>query len=317
MTPRGRKILNMVLAVAVAVAAWVFVIINYDPMTDITYSDVPVTFTGEAALAERGLAVAGTNVEGLSVTLSQKRVDAGRISAEDISVIADLSECVAGDNRVELRISGPEGTSVLRADKSVAEVSVGRAKRDTREIKVMYKEAEDENAELITFDLSNAEAEVICTQDRLKGVDKVAAMLDYDEVGDTVKSYTVDLVALDREGNVIPHVLIYPEEISLDACTGFTKTVDLSVPVKNTQDDYYEREYTVPDQVTIKGPQEDIDKIGTVRAYEVDISGVYEDTELPLEYNLPEGVYVADRSKNQKIRVTVTEKEEEDTSDGA
>ena len=57
MTPRGRKIVNMVLAVLVAIAAWVFVIINYDPMTDITYSDVPVTFTGEEALAERGLAV--------------------------------------------------------------------------------------------------------------------------------------------------------------------------------------------------------------------------------------------------------------------
>lgn len=315
MTPRGRKIVNMVLAVLVAIAAWVFVIINYDPMTDITYSDVPVSFTGEEALAERGLAVVQTSVSGLSVTLSQKRVDASRIGPEDITVLADLSECVAGDNRVDLKISGPEGTTVLKADKAVADVSVGRAKRDVRPIKVMYKEPEEENAELITFDLSNTEAEVVCTQDRLDSIETVAAMLDYEDVTDTVKSYTVDLVALDKEGNVIPHVLITPEEISLDACAGFTKTVSLSVPVKNTQDDYYERKYTVPERMVIKGSLDDIDNIGTVRAHEVDISGIYEDTELPIEYNLPEGIYVADKSKGQMIKVTVSEKKTEDETE--
>ena len=315
MTPRGRKIVNMVLAVLVAIAAWVFVIINYDPMTDITYSDVPVTFTGEEALAERGLAVVQTSVDGLNVTLSQKRVDASRIGPEDITVLADLSECVAGDNRVDLKISGPEGTTVLKADKSVADVSVGRAKRDVRPIKVMYKDPEEENAELITFDLSNTEAEVVCTQDRLDSIETVAAMLDYEDVTDDVKSYTVDLVALDKEGNVIPHVLINPEEISLDACAGFTKTVSLSVPVKNTQDDYYERKYTVPERMVIKGSLDDIDNIGTVRAHEVDISGIYEDTELPIEYNLPEGIYVADKSKGQVIKVTVSEKKTEDDTE--
>ena len=246
------------------------------------------------------------------MTLSQKRVDASRIGPEDITVLADLSECVAGDNRVDLKISGPEGTTVLKADKAVADVSVGRAKRDVRPIKVMYKEPEEENAELITFDLSSTEAEVVCTQDRLESIETVAAMLDYKDVTDTVKSYTVDLVALDKEGNEIPHVLISPEEISLDACAGFTKTVSLSVPVKNTQDDYYERKYTVPERMVIKGSLDDIDNIGTVRAHEVDISGIYEDTELPIEYNLPEGIYVADKSKGQMIKVTVSEKKTED-----
>ena len=305
----------MVLAVAVAVAAWAFVVINYDPMTDITYGDVPVTFTGEDALAERGLAVAETNVEGVSVTLNQKRVDAGRTGEDDISVLADLSDCVAGDNRVELKISGPDGTTVLKTDKTTVEVSVGRAKRDTRDIKVMYREPEEENAEPVTFDLSSTEAEVVCTQDRLNQIDTIAALLDYDEVDDTVSSYTVELAALDSEGNVLPHVLIYPEEISLDACAGFTKEVSLSVPVKDTSDDDYERKYSYPDKVVIKGSQDAIENIGTVRGFEIDISGFYEDGELPIEYNLPEGVYIADESLGQTIKVTVSEKKSEDSGD--
>ena len=312
MTARGQQIVNMVLAILVAVAAWAFVVINYEPMTDITYSEVPVTFTGEEALAERGLAVAETDVEGVSVTLNQKRVDAGRTDESDIIVLADLSECVAGDNRVDLKISGPEGTSVLKTDKTTVDVSVGRAKRDVREISVMFSGAEEENAEPVTFDLSSTEAEVVCTQDRLNRIAAVAALLDYDEVGDTVRSYTVDLVALDRDGNVLPHVMIYPGEISLDACRGFTKEVSLTVPVKDTSDDDYERKYSVPDKVVIKGPMDDIDNIGTVRGREVDISGIYEDTELPVEYNLPEGIFIADGSLGQTVKVTVTEKKTED-----
>lgn len=302
----------MVLAFLVAAGAWVFVIYNYEPMTDVTYTGVPVTFSGEKALAERGLAVAETEVEGVTVTLNQKRVDAGRIDAEDITVLADLSNCVAGDNRVDLRISGPDGTSVIKTDTNSTDVSVGRAKSSSMEIKVRYDEAEEENAEPVTFDLSSEVAEVTCTQDRLNAIGTIAALLEYDEVGDSVKSYTADLVALDKEGNVLPHVVIYPEEISLDACAGFTKEVSLSIPVKNSSDDGYERKYSAPDRMYIKGSEEAVSKIGTVRAVEIDLSGIYEDTVIPIEYNLPEGIYVADRSKGQGIRVTVTEKKTED-----
>ena len=312
MTARGQKILNIVLAVLVSIGAWVFVVINYYPMIDITYTDVPVTFSGADALAERGLAVSDTSVEGVTVTLNQKRVDADRLSEEDISVSADISNCVAGDNRVELRISGPEGTTVLRTDRTTVDVSVGRAKSETMDIKVMYAEPGEENAEPVYFDLSSEQAQVICTQDRLASIKTVAALLDYDEVGDEIKSYTADLVALDNEGNVLPHVVIYPEEISLDACAGFTKEVSLSIPVKNTSEDGYIRKYAAPDTLVIKGPKDDIDNIGTVRAAEIDLSGIYENIELPIEYNLPEGIYVADKSKGQTVRVTVSEKKEDE-----
>lgn len=311
MTARGQKILNMVLAVLVAVGSWIFVIVNYDPMTDITYSDVPVTFVGEDALAQRGLAVAETDVEGISVTLNQRRTDTSRLKAEDISVTADLSDCVAGDNYIELKVSGPYDTTVEKYDTSSVEVSVGRAKSAEMDIDVAYADEIEENEEPIAFDLSLAVANVTCTADRLEEIDKVVALLKRENVGESRKSYTVDLAAMDDEGNIIPHVLISPEEISLDACEGYTKEVSLSIPVKTESDDDYDRKYIVPETVTIKGSQEAIDKIGTVRALEVDISDIYEDTEIPLKYNLPDNIYIADESRGQVMKVTVTRKEDE------
>ena len=69
----------MVIAILVAIAAWVFVVYNYDPMTLVSYSDVPVNFTGERDLADRGLAVSSTNMETVNVTLSQRRIDGKKI----------------------------------------------------------------------------------------------------------------------------------------------------------------------------------------------------------------------------------------------
>lgn len=310
MTDSSRKSINIVLAILVSVAAWIFVVYNYEPMTEVRYADVPVSFTGERELAERGLAVDEVSAEGVTVTLSQRRTDTARISADDIKITADVSGCVAGSNSIELSISGPADTTVVNSDTHLVGVTVDRAKSAEMDIDVLYTgEGIPEDAEPIATDMSRMVAEVECTADRLKDIDKVAALLEYSEVTDKTKSFTVDLAAVDKEGNVIPHVVIYPEEISLDASAGFTKEVSLSVPVKVKSDDNYERKYVTPDTVVLKGPEGSLDNIGTIRAYDVDISGEYENGEMPIEYNLPEGVYVANESLGQVVRYTVMEKE--------
>jgi YbbR domain-containing protein len=305
----------MILAVLVSIGAWVFVVYNYDPMTDISYSGVPVECIGEEELADRGLAVTDVSTEGISVTLNQKRIDAGRIDEEKISVVADVSGCAAGDNTIPLTVTGPNNTSVIAVDTESVNVTVGRAKTKTMDIDVIFSEDAEEGAEPIAFDLSRMNAEASCDGDSIDKIKKIAAVLDFNEVGETVKSFTADLVALDSEGNEVPHVVIYPDEISLDACVGYTKTVSLTVPVNKKIDDSYTRTYISPEKVTIKGPKDEIDNIGTVRAYEIDIRYIYENTEIPIEYNLPEGVYVANESLGQTLNVEVAKKPAKEEKD--
>ena len=102
MTDRGRKAINIILAIAVSVAAWVFVVYNYDPMTKERYSGIPITYTGLDSLANRGYAVAEANHERVDVILEQKRIDTGSITSDDISVTADVSGLSTGENTVVL-----------------------------------------------------------------------------------------------------------------------------------------------------------------------------------------------------------------------
>ena len=311
----SRKIFNMVIALLVSIAAWIFVVYNYDPMTPVKYTEVPVSFTGEDDLAERGLAVSEASTEAISVTLSQKRVDGSSISAEDIRVTADVSDCIAGDNNVALNVRGPDGTSVTTTNVSSIDVSVARTRTEVMNIEVVYGEGAEENEEPLAFDLSHDAAEVSCSADTMDDIAKIAAVLNYEDVTETVKSFTVDLEALDKDGNVIPHVVISPDEISLDASAAIVKTVPLNVPVTDDSDDDYERTYNAPSTVTIKGAEADIDKIGSVTANEIDISYIYSDTEIEIVLDLPEGVYLVGDPFEQKVTVRVTEKETDETEE--
>ena len=176
------------------------------------------------------------------------------------------------------------------------------------DIDVVYAADAPENREPIAYDMGQTQAEVVCAASKLKDVKRVAAVLNFDEVGEKVKSYTAKLVALDKNGNEVPHAVIYPGEISLDASDGVTKTVSLNIPVNSKVNDNYDRKYSAPDSIEIKGPEDVVSKINSVDAFEVDIRYVYEDSDIPLEYDLPEGVYPANESEQGVLKVTVTKK---------
>lgn len=312
MTTDGRKIVNMIIAIVVSIVAWVFVVYNFRPMTQVRHSDVEVVFTGEETLAERGLAISETALEELDVVLRQNRTEARTIKSEDIKITADVSECAAGDNQVQLQVRGPEGTTVVSSERSSISVSVERSRTDSAPVELMYSGDPEEGAEPIAFDMGVIEAEVSCTADRLGRIDKVAALLPYDEVGKAVKSFTCDLVAVDRSGNILPHVIVQPDEMSLDAAAGFTKEVPLNVKVNTRRDDDYTRKYSAPDTVVIKGSKEAIDKVDSIDTAEIDLRYTYESGEVEPEYILPEGIYLANASKGQTVKVTVSENKKTD-----
>ena len=309
------RLVNIILALLVSVGGWMFVVYNYYPMTDVRYNDVPISFSGERALADRGLAVSSVGTEKVRATLNQKRIDFNKYSPADIEAFADVSDCVAGDNNVKISVSGPSDTSVLSSGPDKISIEVERTDSAYMDIDVVYSSDAPENREPISYDMSQTQAEVVCAASKLSDVKSVAAVLNFNEVGERTKSYTAKLVALDKSGNEVPHAVIYPEEVSLDASDGTTKTVKLNVPVNSKVNDNYERKYSAPDSVTIKGAKDAINKITSVDATEVDIRYVYEDSELPLEYDLPEGVYPAGASKNAVLKVTVTKKASEQKSD--
>ena len=317
MSDKGRKIINIILALLVSMAAWVFVVYNYDPMTKEKYSGIPITYTGLETLANRGYAVAETNHERVDVTLEQKRIDTGNIGSEDISVTADVSQLSSGQNTVALHVEGPEDTSVSDISLKTVTIEIESSDSEDMEISVEYPAASaEDDAEPIVEELSETEATVIATSDRLARVDRVAAVIDPNDLNDKLKPLTVDLAALDAEGNRVLNVVVYPQSVSFKAAAGYVREVRLIVPVKDDSDDNYERTHTVRNTIVIKGSKDLVNKTGSITADEIDISGYYEDAEIPLTFELPDGIYLEEGYEAPVLKLKVKEKAtEEETGD--
>lgn len=307
MKDKTRKLIYGIMAVLVSIGAWAFVVYNYDPYTHVKYNDVSLDYVGERALADRGLAVSEAGEEDISVTLEQKRVDVNKISSSDITAELDVSACVAGDNKVSPNVSGPKETAVVTFDAKPVNVQVERTESKFLDIDVIYSGDAPEDAAPIVSYIANDQAEAVCAVSNAGNIKRIVAVLDYNEVGNKTKSYTAKLVALDKEGNEVPHSVIYPEEVSLDAASGKIKTVNLAVSVKNDSDEQYERKYVVPEKVTIVGPEDEVSKIEIVNAEEIDVNYYYEDSEIPIECDLPEGVQIAG-NKELVLKLSVKKK---------
>jgi YbbR domain-containing protein len=310
----NHKVFNIVLALVISVVAWTYVVYNYEPTTDVRYKDIPVVFTGEEDLADRGFGVVSVDTETIDVVLNQKRVSTSDISENNIIVTADVSEASEGDNSVGLTISGPDGTNVTESSKRSVKVTVEKTDRIDAEVLIAYQDAGELGAEPITEKLTSTGATVIGAESTLKSVDKVVAFLAFGDASADFRTFTRELKAVDSQGNVIPHVVIYPNNVNFSAKLGYTKKVSVKVKTTGGEDDYYTRTYTAPETIVIKGDQDAISKINKIETEEIDLSGYYEDGETELEYVLPEGVYLANESLDDnlmKIKVSKTEPKDE------
>jgi YbbR domain-containing protein len=281
-------------------------------MTNERYSGVPITYTGLDTLANRGYAVSEANYKNVEVTLQQRRIDTTNISSEDISVTADVSGLSTGENTVALRVDGPEGTQVM--DSSVKNVTVEIVSATAVEfpISIEYSEKPDDNAVPLVENMSVTTATVIASDDKLSDIDRVAAVIDPVTIDEQFRAMTLEVAALDHEGNKVINVVVYPETVSFRAAAGSTKEVRLVVPVKDESEDSYERTYTVPETIVIKGKKSTIDTFTGITAKEINLANYYEDAEIPIEFDLPEGVNIDEDQDPYMLKLKVVEKAEEE-----
>ena len=320
MSESTHKIFNIIIAVAVSIGAWTFVVYNNDPMTEVKYKDVPIEFFGEDALANRGLGVSQVSTNSLDITLKQKRIDTNDITAEDISIIADVSDAAKGENGISLQISGPDGTQVAEAESRSISVEIEEADSIEKTIYVEYAEAPDQ-VEPVANKLTSTYATVIGAVSEVSRVDKVAALIPYNDSFEGTMNFTSGLTALDADGDPIDHLVIYPGEINFRAYPGVIKEVSLKVVTTDPDadksdddeetDDGYIRSYTAPETVIIKGAASVVEPLEQISTEYVNIDAMYEDQEVELTCILPDGIVFANDAAEPVMKVTVTRKSSE------
>ncbi|MBQ0017653.1 MAG: hypothetical protein KBS63_00375 [Clostridiales bacterium] len=302
MSNKAKSGLSIVLSLLIAFAAWVFVIINYYPTKDVTFHSVPIVFQGEDNLAYSNLAVEKASDESVDVTLNIKRSEIRNISDEDIQIIADVSDAEKGSNTIKIDVLPPEGASVVKKSRSTVNIAVDICESKTIDVAAVFGDASENGEEPVLESINSSTVVAYGTSDNLDRVSCAALRFKSSELAAGSVNFEMAPVALDNNGETVPHIVFYPRTVKGDAFAGVTKTVKLKLNISDNL--IYEKDITAPEKITVKGSSEALEKINQIETEVIDLNSVSKDCEIALRYKLPEGVNIAQASLGEVLTVT-------------
>lgn len=96
------KVTSLLLSVAIAFGMWLYVVSTVSQEHEDTFYNVPVVFTGEAALAEKEFMItSGTDFK-VSLTISGNRSELSKLNSANLSVRADVSNIDEAGEQIPL-----------------------------------------------------------------------------------------------------------------------------------------------------------------------------------------------------------------------
>ena len=273
------KLLSVLLSVAVAFGLWLYVITVDNPEFTDTVLDVPVSFTGETALNERGFIISLDLDATVDLKLTGNRSDVIKCDRTNLTVKVDLAKIYdEGTHNLEYTVSfpGDVGNNALDVERYPATVPVKVVRWAQREVpvSVICEGTVPENyfadTENVVKDYSSVL--VVGPKSVVETIDEAVIRVDLTKQTESIsQSYRYTLV--DAEGMAVDaeSIEVNVEEIHVDVKIQYVKDVPLVIKLVdgggatagNVKLDYE------PKSIKLAGSQailEDVDEIvlGTI-----------------------------------------------------
>ena len=298
---------RLVLAVVLAVFAWMAVTIVVQPGTTTTISNVPVDYTYESTVyTSRGLSIVDAPEKTVTLKLSGDGYTIGSMTASDFVVYPDWSSVRdSGEKTLRLRVrsvnSIMDGVTVTidGADNTVDVVfDVVEEKSLPIQVKTNYLKIEDGYtlygcpASKETVTLSGPSSEV-------SKVSSCTAEVTYDgKLSDSVTISTA-LRFYTESGSEVTFQHTTLDESSVDVTLQVYKLATLPVEVSfiNTPQNFDSSvlKYSLSKQtINIAGPEDVIDSLSSISVGSIDLSTFALDKVYEMPINLPDNIHLLD-----------------------
>ncbi len=301
-----KRIGDLILSVVMALLLWSYVINVVNPPVSVTVRDVPVVLEGRETLRANKLTISGDGYYTVDVTFSAPRAEVTGVGAADLRAQADISALSAGQNYVEVKVTGPNNISIDNISTSKIQVYVDELVTADVPLRVAVVQPEMD-AEFTILDAPQTLA--------VTGAAGLVAMagevrVDYDaSILEVDVPHTQNLipVCLDSEGNVLASLELSEEKVRVEAALYNAKSVPLKLSYVGTPGLGSRLSGTrIPSSVMVKAPVEILDGLSFIKANTINIDGITQDTSYNISFQLPEGVYLAESSGGLKAKFTLT-----------
>ena len=304
-------------SIIIAAAIW-FIVTNYnDPVTTVSFYNIPVSLTNTEYFSENGKVYqVMDNTDTIpKVTITASRSIAESFTRDDISATADVTELTSRD-LVPIHITLKKNQSeVKNVAKSVDDVRLDIEDSKSRTISLQVQTKGLLSEGYIVGDATTSQ-NLVRISGAASKVDAVAkAVAEVDVTGFTSEIATIaDIRLLNEDGLVIRDATITQNISSVNVKVAILETK--TVPLKVEYNGVPANEYMVtndmqiePQSMLIAGTAESIAGVHEIllNGDEFDINGRKEDLKLNINVknHLPQGVRLADADSNGLVSITI------------
>lgn len=294
------KIVSLVLAICL----WGFVMGEVNPTIKKTVRSIPVEFLNLETVEEQDITLVDQDEYSIDVVVKGSRSDLNALESGDIHVTADLYHCAEGEHHLPVEVVVPEGISLEEVKEPEILVNLEPLISVEKKVSVDFTGELESGMEPGNVVVSPNTVEVKGAKSAIEQVYSVCVQIEAEQIEEKTKTFKRTLVALDKEGQIVKNVDVSTNVVEIQAMLYETKEVPLEVNVTGTPDEKYGMPVvTIPKTVVIKGSKETLVDIESITATDIDISNITKAGTIPVELRLPDGVEIADSSKDISIKI--------------
>lgn len=311
---KNKILSNLVLKIISLIAAFLFwlVIINLtDPITSMTFYDIPVQILNENVITSANQVYEIEDGDKVDVTVKGKRSFVERLTEGDFTATADLSQ-LSKVNAVSIDVKlNKTSKSNVELDCGNAVLKVKLEKRVTRKFKVevQYQGELSENYVLGEMVARPNIVEVSCGESKFKQIDHVGVMVILNgESEDFENEYSP--ILYDKEGEALDsaNVTFSNNRIRVSTEVLATKLVPVHVETEGTPAAGYRLVQTdyKPEKIRVSGSAEALDKEISIRI-PINIAGAKKNVEkeIALSEYLPSDLTIVDDVDTVSVRCEI------------
>lgn len=297
--------INLVLALLAAICLWAYVLGDDGSSYGGTMRNIPVNYINAEALERAGLVVLDTPTESVNISYTGQRSLKNKVKITDFKVTVDLEGLKEGENTVKVMVEKPESVDIKNISVPKVKVIVDKLAEEEKPVNVVITNQTSDDSEPYIVQVSREKIKVRGAETLVNSVTALNAAVDASKVGMTMKSLSIELVPVNSKGEKVENVKLEYDNVSVTTIMHNKKTVSLKVPIIGNNSTFVTREISVPKTITIKGTDELLSKIDSITCKTVDVSDIFENTQITIEPMLPEGIEIATDSQNLQVIVSV------------
>lgn len=297
-----------IISLIAAVCLWVYVMGEVDPNTKENISNIPVSFTGTDALAEKDLAVVQEQETFISAAISGKRSEVHDIKRSGLTAYVDVSSCQKGKNTGKINISLPEGVKLKNVSDNTmhfkVEPLVSEKKPAVIEFTGSAAGSENDAVDWV-FKIDPKDVTVQGAKSSVGKIDHVMGTVDSQIVSkEADKWVSVTVVPVTKDNVRVYGVELSEDKVRVNVQRLVKKSVKLEVATENVADGYAVDKFAGIDAVDIAGPADVVKDIKKIRAT-VDLSGITATAPVEAELDLPDDIFLLHEDEPLTVTVTV------------